>query len=144
FLSEPHPVFVTIRNTAGQLRGCVGTLEPKFPNVAEETWRIARSAAFEDGRFEPVCEDELRDLRFDVSVLQPLEEVASELELDPTTYGVVLTTEDDRRGVLLPGLEEVVSVSQQLDIARRKGNILPHERVQLRRFRVTKISEQSD
>lgn len=141
FLAEAHPVFVTIHNRAGELRGCVGTLQAKFPSVAEETWRVARSAAFEDGRFRPVRLFELPDLNFEVSVLHGIELVESEQELDPGVYGVLVSTPDGRRGVLLPSLERVTSVSQQIAIARQKGGIDAGESVKLERFRVTKASE---
>lgn len=143
FLAEPHPVFVTIHTHTGQMRGCVGTLTPKFSSVIEETWRVARSAAFEDGRFEPVRAHEMPGLDFEVSVLHELEPVQSEMELDPATYGVLVTTPDGRHGVLLPALESVTSIAQQLDLARRKAGIEPGEPVALSRFRVTKVGEKN-
>lgn len=140
-LRQRHGVFVTIRGREGELRGCVGTLSPQFPNVIAETWQMARDAAFRDGRFPPVRPEELPSLSFEVSVLQPLEEAASETELDPRRYGVVVGTEDGRRGALLPSIPEIRTVTQQLAIARRKGGIEPGEPVRLQRFTVTKIKD---
>src|SRR5208283_358575 len=113
-LGERHGVFVTIRGPRGKLRGCVGTLTPHFTNTAEETWHVVRDAAFRDGRFKPVGARELENLRFEVSVLFPLEEVATTAELDPQRYGVVLTTEDGRRGLLLPDVKGVKTIEEQL------------------------------
>jgi len=98
-LGERHGVFVTIRGPRRKLRGCVGTLKPYFANTAEETWHVARDAAFRDGRFAPVRAHELEQLRCEVSVIMPLEDVASPAELDPRHYGVVVAAADGRRGV---------------------------------------------
>ena len=141
-LGERHGVFVTIRGPRQKLRGCVGTPTPHFANTAEETWQMARDAAFHDGRFRPVGARELENLRFEVSVLMPLEEVASPAELDPRLYGVVLTTEDGRRGLLLPDIPGIETVEQQLAGARFKGGIGEHEPVRLQRFAAKKFREE--
>ena len=141
-LGERHGVFVTIRGPRRKLRGCVGTLTPHFANTAEETWHVARDAAFLDGRFAPVGAHELEHLRFEVSVLFPLEEVTSTAELDPRRYGVVLTTEDNRRGMLLPDVKGIKTVEQQLATARLKGGIGEFEPVRIQRFAVKKFCEE--
>ena len=141
-LGERHGVFVTIRGPRRKLRGCVGTLTPRFMNTVEETWHVARDAAFHDGRFAPVGAHELEQLRFEVSVLSPLEETASKAELDPQRYGVVLATEDGRRGVLLPDIKEIRTVEQQLTLARCKGGIGESEPVRIQRFAVKKFREE--
>ena len=141
-LGERHGVFVTIRGPHRKLRGCVGTLTPHFANTAEETWHVARDAAFRDGRFRPVGARELENLRFEVSVLMPLEEVASPAELDPERYGVVLTTEDGRRGLLLPDVKGVKTVEEQLEGAQYKGGIYESEPVRIQRFAVKKFREE--
>jgi AmmeMemoRadiSam system protein A len=139
--SERHGVFVTLRSPRGELRGCVGTLTPHFGNTAEETWHVARDAAFRDGRFAPVDAHELEQLRFEVSVVLPLEEVASMAELDPRRYGVVLATGDGRRGILLPDVKGIETVEQQLEAARHKGGIGGFEPVRIHRFAVKKSRE---
>ncbi len=141
FLAEPHPVFVTIRNLQGDLRGCIGTLVAKRPSVAVETWVLAREAAFGDPRFAPVQAREFEQLRFEVSVVAPLEVVASPTELDPRRYGVVVSTEDGRRGALLPDIAGIDTVDQQLAIARRKAGIHLREPVRLQRFTVQSFDE---
>jgi len=141
-LGERHGVFVTIRGPRGKLRGCVGTLTPHFANTAEETWHVARDAAFLDGRFAPVGAHELEHLRFEVSVIFPLEEVTSPAELDPRRYGVVLATEDDRCGILLADVKGIKTVEQQLTTARRKGGIGEFEPVRIQRFAVKKFREE--
>lgn len=138
---EPHAVFVTLRTRAGRLRGCVGTLQPRFPHVVSETWHLAREAAFHDSRFPRVTPAEFPDLRFEISVLQPLEDVASETDLDPQRYGICLATDDGRRGALLPALDGVDTVAEQLAITRRKAGIDPGEPVRIQRFTVAKFKD---
>lgn len=138
---EPRGVFVTLRGRDGALRGCVGTLAPRFSSVAEETWWMARAAAFEDHRFEPLTAAELPDVRIEVSVVQPLERVDDLARLDPRRYGVVVQTADGRRGALLPGIADVRDAREQLKIARRKGGIGADEPVSVSRFEVEKSHE---
>ena len=75
-------------------------------------------------------------------MLSPLEETASKAELDPQRYGVVLATEDGRRGVLLPDIKEIRTVEQQLTLARCKGGIGEFEPVRIQRFTVIKFREE--
>jgi AmmeMemoRadiSam system protein A len=143
YLSAQHGVFVTLRKRSGRLRGCAGTFLPVCDNLVAETWRSARLAAFEDSRFTPVEADELSNLRFDVSVLHTLETVSSAGELDPSHFGVLVSTDDGRHGLLLPAIAEIKTSAQQLDLARRKGSIRPNEPVQLQRFQVDHFEEET-
>ena len=59
-------------------------------------------------------------------------------ELDPRVFGVEVTA-GWRRGVLLPDLEGVDTVEEQLAIVLRKAGIAPQERYLLRRFRAQKV-----
>jgi AmmeMemoRadiSam system protein A len=134
YLARQHGVFVTLHRRSGELRGCVGTLLPKWRDVLEETWHMAREAAFNDGRFPPLKEHELAEVIFEVSVIHDLEPVDSLDDLDPARYGVLLTTPDGRRAALLPGIPEIKSVDEQLRIARQKGRIGEDESVRIQRF----------
>jgi AmmeMemoRadiSam system protein A len=134
-------VFVTLHAADGKLRGCVGTIEPQCADVVAETWHNARSAAFHDRRFAPVEAHELARLRFDVSLLEPAEDIASPAELDPHHYGVIVSASGGRRGLLLPAIEGIDTAAQQLEIARRKAGIGTHEPVRLQRFRTTHFTE---
>lgn len=127
-------VFVSIHKHH-ELRGCIGTFEPVEANVAEETVANAISSATRDPRFMPVTADELKDLEYSVDVLSTPEPISSEQELDPKRYGVIVEA-GWRRGLLLPDLEGVESVEQQIDICRRKAGIGPNEKVNLYRFQV--------
>ena len=141
YLSKSRGVLVTLRHRGGRLRGCAGTFLPACANLVAETWRSARLAAFEDMRFPPVKTDELPDLRFDVSVLHSMEDIRSLDELDPARYGVMVSTEDGRHGLLLPAIAEITTSARQLIIARKKGQIEPDEPVILRRFQVDHFEE---
>jgi AmmeMemoRadiSam system protein A len=144
YLSLQRGVFVTLHERSGMLRGCAGTILPACASVVAETWRSARLAALQDSRFPPVEADELPNLRFDVSVLHSMEKISSADELDPERYGVVVSTEDGRRGLLLPGIAEIKTGGQQLGLARKKGWIGPGEPVMLQRFQVDRFEEQID
>jgi AmmeMemoRadiSam system protein A len=133
-MKEKAGVFVSIKKH-GQLRGCIGTFEPKQQNVAEEIISNAVSSALRDPRFLPVDAEELPDLTYSVDVLTMPEPVESEKELDPGRYGVIVER-GKRHGLLLPDLEGVDTVEKQIDICRQKAGILPDEPVKLYRFEV--------
>ncbi|MCL5075206.1 MAG: AmmeMemoRadiSam system protein A [Chloroflexi bacterium] len=133
-MQERAGVFVSLKKF-GELRGCIGTFEPTQPNVAMEIIHNAISSATRDPRFLPVEPAELGDVVYSVDVLTKPERVKGLQELDPKRYGVIVQA-GRRRGLLLPDLEGVNTVEQQLDIARRKAGIAAAEPVQLYRFEV--------
>ncbi|HOG00424.1 MAG: 2-aminophenol 1,6-dioxygenase beta subunit [Firmicutes bacterium ADurb.Bin248] len=128
--------FVSIKKD-GRLRGCIGTIEPVRESLAEEILRNAVSAASEDPRFEPVGEDELDSLVYSVDVLGSPEPIASEAELDPKRYGVIVER-GARRGLLLPDLAGVDTAREQVRIAKQKAGIGEGENVRLYRFEVVR------
>ena len=136
---EQAGVFVSFKK-GGQLRGCIGTVQPVRDNLAEEIAANAVSAAVRDPRFAPVGEDELDSLEVSVDVLSPMEKVKSKDELDPKKYGVLVRS-GSRSGLLLPDLEGVNTVDEQLEIALRKAGIQSNEPLQLFRFKVTRYGE---
>ena len=131
---RPGAAFVSLKKE-GMLRGCIGTFAPTQPSLAAEIIRNAVLAAMEDPRFEPVREEELKTLQISVDVLSEPEKVASEMQLDPKEYGVIVQ-QGPRRGLLLPDLEGVDTVEEQLRIAKRKAGIAETAAVELFRFRV--------
>ncbi len=133
-MKEKAGVFVSIHKLGG-LRGCIGTFEPTRPNVAEEIMSNAVSSATRDPRFSPITPDELKDLDYSVDVLSSPEPIESPDQLDPKKYGVIVES-GWRRGLLLPDLEGVDSVEQQIDISRQKAGIGNDEPVKLYRFEV--------
>lgn len=140
-LSQRAACFVSIKTDTGDLRGCIGTVEPVRDTLAEELIHNAISAATRDPRFLPVAPSELPHLRYSVDVLSPPEPTRFE-ELDPKTYGLIVEDEPGRRrGLLLPDLEGVESAEQQLQIAARKAGIPPGADVKLYRFLVRRYGE---
>ncbi len=133
-MEEKAGVFVSIHKL-GALRGCIGTFEPQQVNVAEEIRANAVSSATRDPRFPPIASEELKDLDYSVDVLTTPEPVEDESRLDPKNYGVIVES-GWRRGLLLPDLEGVDSVDQQIDICRQKAGIDANEPVKLYRFEV--------
>ncbi len=146
-LPEPLPpeyetragVFVSLKKS-GQLRGCIGTFEPVRDNLAEEIAANVVSAAVRDPRFPPVTRGELPELDLSVDILGRIEKVDSEEEFDPRDYGIMVR-KGPRTGLLLPDLEGVDTVEQQVDIACRKAGIAPGEKPELYRFKVTRHPE---
>ncbi|OGO05550.1 MAG: AMMECR1 domain-containing protein [Chloroflexi bacterium RBG_13_56_8] len=127
-------VFVSLHRH-GELRGCIGTIEPVQRNVAEEVIANAISAATRDPRFPALTPRELEDLEISVDVLTAPEPISSPSELDPQTCGVIVQC-GRRRGLLLPDLEGVDTAQQQIDIALRKAWITANEPYRLFRFHV--------
>lgn len=128
--------FVSIHKQ-GQLRGCIGTIAPTRNSLAEEIIQNAVSAALHDPRFSPIGPEELPWLEISVDVLGEPESIASEDELDVKRYGVIVS-KGHRRGLLLPDLDGVDTVEQQVAIAKRKAGIGPKEQVSLQRFQVVR------
>jgi len=131
-------VFVSLK-IKGQLRGCIGTFLPTTENVAEEIIQNAISAATRDPRFLPVSEEELPDLEYSVDVLSEPEKIASKKELDPKKYGVIIKS-GERKGLLLPDLEGVNTIDEQVSIASSKAGIYVGEPVELYRFEVKRYT----
>lgn len=113
--------FVTLKQ-GGNLRGCIGTTEPWQENLALEIQHNAIAAGTQDPRFPPVRAEELDSLSFTVDVLGELEKIAGPEELDPWRYGVVVR-QRGRSGLLLPHLEGVDTVAEQISIAKQKAGI---------------------
>ncbi len=137
-MKEKAGVFICLKKHE-QLRGCIGTFEPTRPTVAEEIIYNAVSSATGDPRFTPVKPSELKDIDYTVDVLTHPEPVNSKAELDPKKYGVIVE-KGYRRGLLLPDLEGVNSVDEQIRICRLKAGISEDEPVKLYRFQVRRYT----
>jgi AmmeMemoRadiSam system protein B/AmmeMemoRadiSam system protein A len=133
-MKQKAGVFVSLHKS-GELRGCIGTFEPTQPNVAGEIISNAISSATRDPRFPPVAPEELRDLDYSVDVLTKPRPVKNKKELDPKKYGVIVEC-GFRRGLLLPDLEGVDTVDQQINICCQKAGIASGEPLNLYAFQV--------
>ena len=140
-LNAPAACFVSIKTLNGELRGCIGTIEPKRESLEEELITNAINAATRDPRFPALTSAELPFLYYSVDVLSGLEPTTIE-DLDPELFGVVVVdTEGIRRGVLLPKIAGVESARHQVELASRKAGIPPGSSVKLFRFRVKRFHE---
>lgn len=134
--TEKKGAFVSIKKE-GQLRGCIGTIEPVRDCLAEEIIENAISAATRDPRFPPIDPTELKKLEISVDVLSPPEDISGKDQLDVKEYGVIVS-KGFRRGLLLPNLEGVDSVDKQISIALEKAGIRPDEGYTMQRFKVVR------
>lgn len=135
-LKEKAGVFVSLKKE-GRLRGCIGTILPTTSCIADEIIQNAVSAGLHDQRFDPVEEEELPWLVYDVDVLGNCEPIKSMKELDVKRYGVIVTHKG-RRGLLLPNLEGVDTPEKQVSIALNKANISEKEAYTMERFEVVR------
>lgn len=137
---EHRACFVSIKTRSGALRGCIGTLAPLQRSLDREIIANAVSAATRDPRFPPMTREELPGVLFSVDVLSEPEPVTDLADLDPGEWGVIVS-KDGRRGVLLPDLEGVDTVEEQLAIAARKAGIAELRGASVERFRVDRFKE---
>jgi AmmeMemoRadiSam system protein A len=99
-LNEPASgVFVTI-HACGELRGCLGTLDPR-ERLADAVVRLAGDVASEDLRFQPVRLSELPEVTIDLSILTPPEEVIDLASVQVGRDGLIVE-DGGRKGLLLP------------------------------------------
>ncbi len=129
-------VFVSLK-IAGKLRGCIGTISAVTDSIAQEIVRNAVSACSEDPRFDPVRAEELERITYSVDVLGKTERIDSIDQLDVKRYGVIVIS-GYRKGLLLPNLEGVDTVEEQIKIAKRKAGIPESERCRMERFEVVR------
>ena len=133
---RPAGVFVCLKRES-RLRGCIGTTEPLHDTLAVEVIHNAIGAATRDPRFPAVCLSELQELDISIDVLGPSEPVPGLDALDHRRYGIVLRS-GERRSVLLPDIEGINSVAEQIAAAREKAGLGRHDRIELLRFEVTR------
>ena len=134
-LNTKAGAFVSIKIN-GRLRGCIGTISSTKQTLAEEIIENAISAGMRDPRFPPITKDELSTLEYSVDVLGEAEEIESKVQLDAKKYGVIVS-QGFKRGLLLPNLEGIETVEEQISVAKQKAGIEPEDdNVKLHRFEV--------
>ncbi|MDD5145356.1 MAG: AmmeMemoRadiSam system protein A [Candidatus Pacebacteria bacterium] len=136
FLEKKAGAFVTLEKN-GKLRGCIGTYLPTRNNVAEEIIYNAISAATEDYRFDTVQADELPQLSYTVYILNEPGLISDIKELNPKKFGIIVRS-GRKCGLLLPDLEGVDTVEEQISICCQKGGIDPKEKISIYKFTVEK------
>ncbi|MCR4562322.1 MAG: AmmeMemoRadiSam system protein A [Bacilli bacterium] len=127
-------VFVTLKEN-GAIRGCIGAAKATQACLADEVIANAIAAAFQDDRFPEVKASELPYIDIIVDQIGPMEKVHSLSALDPKEYGIVVEN-GQKRGLLLPNLDSVTTVSQQIEVACRKAGLEEDEPYNIYRFKV--------
>lgn len=133
-LTRRAGAFVSLHKN-GELRGCIGTIAATRKNIAEEILQNGISACSRDPRFSPVEVSELEEIIYSVDILGEPERIFEKKDLDVKKYGVIVEN-NGRRGLLLPDLEGIETIEQQILIAKQKANIGAKEPINLWRFEV--------
>jgi len=128
-LRESAASFVTL-TLNDELRGCIGSIEAYRP-LLEDLRHNAVAAAFEDPRFPPLTREEFSEVRIEVTLLSPLEEMAFLNEKDalsqlrPNVDGVVLSYLE-RRATFLPQVwEQLPRPEDFLSYLKKKAGLSP-------------------
>jgi AmmeMemoRadiSam system protein A len=140
-LTRRAGVFVSLHLKDGSLRGCIGIFVPAKKNIALEIIANALSSATQDPRFSPVTEEELPKLTYSVDILSASKTISKDKLSDPKIYGLIVSAQDGRRGLLLPDLPGVDTIEEQIKICRMKAGINPWEPVNYRIFTVKRHAE---
>lgn len=99
-LRRPAGAFVTLNDRQGELRGCIGSIQPVAP-LFQAVSSSAISAAFRDPRFDPVQQDEFASLHLEISVMGPITPVKDVSEIKVGRDGLIISR-GPRAGLLLP------------------------------------------
>ena len=137
-LKQNAGAFVTIKNQ-GSLRGCIGSISPKYKNLAEEVIRNAIRSANEDPRFDPIEKRELASLTFSVDLLTPPEKINDLEDHNVKQFGLIVRGEE-KQGVLLPNLDNIKSANQQLKVCLEKSGLIDSDNYELFRFEVKRFT----
>jgi AmmeMemoRadiSam system protein A len=129
--------FVSIKKNR-LLRGCIGTIQPKYATLAEEVIQNAIKAANKDPRFPSIEMRELHELTFSVDVLTVPEKIDDLLTQDVKRYGLIVQYKN-RKGLLLPDLDNIKIADQQLKVCLKKGGIKENAPYELYRFEVQRF-----
>lgn len=137
FYKEKAGVFVTIYN-GFNLRGCIGTYEPTQENLGKEIIANAVAAATKDYRFNSITEEELPSLKYEISILSQPVKIKDKKELDPKKFGILVKS-NGKSALLLPDLEGINTVEQQLSAVCQKAGIsYPEEKIEIYKFSIEK------
>jgi MEMO1 family protein len=140
-LTRRAGVFVSLHLKNGSLRGCIGTFAPAKKNIALEIIANALSSATQDPRFPPVSKEELSKLTYSVDILSTSKTVSKDKLSDPKKYGLIISSQDGRKGLLLPNLPGIKTIEEQIKICRVKAGVNPWEPINYHTFTVERHSE---
>lgn len=134
------PCYVSVYSN-GKLRSRNGSTEPKHKFLYNEIIENAVAAAGEDKETEPIREEELNNITLTVDVLSQPKPVENKSLLKPQKHGIVVKDEAGNKSVVLPNMEGIESVEQQMKVARAKAGIdekEPEEKLTLLNFTTTR------
>ena len=134
-LKKPQACFVTLYESNGRIRGCMGTIKTRNKWLYHEIVDNAIFAAFEDDRYVPLMEGELDDIVFKVETIYAPEKIKVTSELNPERFGIIVRTPENAEGVLLPRCEGINTIDEQIHMAMEKGNIPLSEKQKLEIYR---------
>ena len=109
-LTQKCGAFVSLHKH-GRLRGCIGHFGEDVP-LYEIVSEMARAAAFEDPRFDPVRRDELDDLDIEISVLTPMRRIQRLDEFELHRHGIYIR-KGFRSGTFLPQVADEVNWTKE-------------------------------
>lgn len=120
--TEKRGVFITLKS-GGNLRGCIGTVEPVF-TIEKGICEMAEGAATRDPRFPPITAEELDKISIEISILTPLEEISGPSEIEVGTHGLIVEF-GQFKGLLLPqvAVEEKWDENQFLNYTCQKAGL---------------------
>ena len=147
-LQAIRATFVTLK-ISDSLRGCIGTLEAKYP-LARSVAEYAYAAAFRDPRFKPLHEDEFDNINLSISILTPAEPIEFDSDdqllqqLNPNVDGLIIQS-GQRSATFLPAVWESLPDSEHfLSQLKAKARIRPDENLtSASRYRAIEICEKN-
>jgi AmmeMemoRadiSam system protein A len=127
---------------AGQLRGCVGCVQPQQASLAKEVIYMAVAAAVHDPRFSPIQLAELDQLSYIVDLVEDLWLLKNIAAHDPKVEGLRVLR-GRNQGVVLPNTTGITSFEQQRQLAYQRAGLELTTAATLERFQVRRIIELS-
>lgn len=102
-LHKERAIFVTLTKN-GMLRGCIGTTMPQTI-LKNAVIQMAIAAATEDPRFPEVTEQELEEIKIEISILSPMQKITDNENIIKDRHGVMIR-KGFRSGLFLPQVWE--------------------------------------
>lgn len=148
-LDAPGASFVTLHDRHGELRGCIGRIEPERP-LREDLRANAQAAASRDRRFAPITARDWPGLQVEVSLLGPLQALPARSRADalaalkPQVDGLVVRWREHQATFLPQVWQQLPTPQAFCDALWRKAGLEPgfwHPELQLQRFEVRRHGE---
>jgi len=121
----PRGVFVSLKKD-GKLRGCIGFIQPRL-SLYQAVIKMTIAAATEDRRFFPVTEEELKDIKIEITILSELKLIDKPEEIVVGEHGIYIV-KGLRSGLLLPQVAVEYNWNREefLQNVCYKANLPPH------------------